>query len=66
MEAVKVNPKEIPDADYDVGCSILATSVRRFFEQPGVQEEFEKWKQTEEGKRAAFPSKKRSATKTVT
>ena len=46
--SVKINPNEIPDADYDLGCSILASSVKRCFEQPGTKEEYEKWLEAEE------------------
>lgn len=41
--SVKINPKEIPNADYNVGCSILASSVKRYFEQPGTKEKYEEW-----------------------
>lgn len=43
VQAVRVDPKEIPDSDYEVGCSILASSVRCFFERPGIKEEYEEW-----------------------
>ena len=46
--SVKINPNEVPDADYDIGCSILASSVKRCFEQPGTKEEYEKWLESEE------------------
>lgn len=58
---IKVNFDEIPKADIDVGCSVLASCVRRFFEQPGVKEEYEAWMMTEEGRRAELPRKKRMA-----
>lgn len=47
---VKINVCEIPDEEYDLGCSILASSVRRFFEQPGVKEEYEEWLKSDEAK----------------
>ncbi len=40
---IKINVNEIPDAVYDVACRILDTSVRRYFEKPGVKEAYEKW-----------------------
>ncbi len=46
--SVKINPNEIPDTDYDLGCSILASSVKRCFEQPGTKEEYEEWLESEE------------------
>ena len=46
--SVKINPNKIPNADYDVGCSILASSVKRYFEQPGTKEKYEEWLKTEE------------------
>lgn len=42
-ECVRINPDEIPDEVYEVACRILKTSVRRFFEKPGVREDYEKW-----------------------
>lgn len=40
---VKINPDDIPDEVYETACRILKTSVRRFFEMPGVKEDYEKW-----------------------
>ena len=45
---IKINPNKIPDADYNVGCSVLASSVRNYFEQPGVKKEYEDWLRSEE------------------
>lgn len=50
-EQVKINPKEIPKAEMDLACSILNSSVRRFFEQPNVQKEYEEWLKSEDAKR---------------
>lgn len=46
--SAKVSPNEIPNADYDLGCSILASSVKRYFEQTGIKEKYEEWLKTEE------------------
>lgn len=43
-----VNAKEITEADYDLGCSILASSIRCFFSKPGIKEEYEVWVKSEE------------------
>ena len=40
---VKIDVSKIPEADFELGCTILDSSVRRFFEQPGVQEEYKEW-----------------------
>lgn len=56
---IKVNPNDIPDADFETGCSILDTSVRRFFSLPGIQEEYDEWMKTEEGQMADLPPKER-------
>ncbi len=45
ISEVHINPEEIPEADYEIGCRILAESVRRFFEDPRVQADFEVWKE---------------------
>lgn len=42
-QAVQINPAEIPDEVYETACRILKTSVRRFFEMPGVKEDYKKW-----------------------
>lgn len=47
-QSVKVNAKEITEADYDLGCSILASSIRCFFSKPGIKEEYEEWLKSEE------------------
>lgn len=47
LHNVKVDAKAIPDSDYETGCSVLASSVRCFFERPGVREEYEEWLKTE-------------------
>lgn len=48
---VKIDIHEITEADYDLGCSILASSVRRYFDQPGVKSEYEEWLKTDDAKR---------------
>lgn len=45
-----VDPDKIPADVFDTGCRILKTSVRRFFEMPGVREDYEKWLETYEKK----------------
>ena len=48
---VKIDVSKIPEADFELGCTILDSSIRRFFEQPGVQEEYKEWLKSEEAKR---------------
>lgn len=43
---VRIKPEDIPDVDYEIGCSVLASSVRCFFERPGIKEEYEAWLKT--------------------
>lgn len=59
MEQVKVNPNLIPDDTYDIGCSILATSIRSFFSRSEVKQEFEAWVNTPEGANAALTKRQR-------
>ena len=48
QETTRITPDYLSDSDYELGCSVLASSVRRFFEQPGVREEYEAWLKSEE------------------
>lgn len=34
----------IPDSVFQCGCRILDKAIREYFKQPGVREEYEKWK----------------------
>lgn len=49
MAEVIIKSELIPDEVWDAGCSVLARSVRRYFELPGVREDYERWLR-EEGK----------------
>ena len=59
MEQVKVNPNLISDDTYDIGCSILATSIRSFFSRPDVKQKFEVWINTPDGVNAALTKRQR-------
>lgn len=59
MELPKIKASDIPDWVYAQGCRILRYSVKKYFEQPGVREAYEKWLQTEEGKLAAMTREER-------
>lgn len=50
-QEVVIRPKDISKTDYEVACSILASSVRRLFEQPGINKEYEEWLKSDEAKR---------------
>ena len=52
-EKIKINPTDIPDADYQTACRILSYSVRRAFENPRVRQEYELWKAEKEARKAA-------------
>jgi len=58
---VRVHTSEITDAEYETGCSILNTSVKRLFTLPGIQEEYEEWLKTEEGQKSDLPKNERSS-----
>lgn len=59
---VRIHPELIPDIDYGIGCSVLKGCIKRFFEQPGVREDYERWKRevydVEEQERELIGSKK--------
>ena len=60
MKETSVKSNLISDSDYETGCSILNTSVKRFFSLSGVQQEYEEWMKTEEGQRADLSPKERN------
>lgn len=51
---VKINPESISDDVYDSACSVLNSGIRRIFAIPGVAEEYKRWLETDEGKRAGL------------
>lgn len=56
MPEARVDVSTITDAEWDVSMRIFQRAIKRFFELPGVREEFEVWKQAEAAKRAAQES----------
>lgn len=52
QEQVYIDPKNIPDRIYDLGCSILNFSVRRALSDPKLRLDYEKFKAEQERKRA--------------
>lgn len=42
--SVRINFDLIPDSTIQCGCRILNAAVRNYFKQPGIKEEYEKWK----------------------
>ncbi|MBR6873072.1 MAG: hypothetical protein IKN17_06160 [Ruminococcus sp.] len=40
----RINVSEIPDSIMVCGCRMLDEAVRKYFAQPGVKEDYEKWK----------------------
>lgn len=59
MNNPQIDPHLIPDDTYDIGCSILATSIRSFFSRPDVKQKFEVWINTPEGANAALTKRQR-------
>lgn len=43
-------PELISDEAYDAGYRILSRSVKKFFELPGVKEDYERWLQNQENR----------------
>ena len=41
---VRIQFDSIPDGTLQSGCRILNAAVRNYFKQPGIKEEYEKWK----------------------
>lgn len=44
----KVNVAEIPDDVFQTACRVLSVSVRRYFENPENQSEYQRWKEQRE------------------
>ena len=63
-EEVHIDPKEIPDVDYELGCRVLAASIRRILADPAKRAECEAWKAAREkgsvGRAAHMTSQKRT------
>ena len=43
MNTVRVDPKLIPECDYDRGCAVLYASITRLLADPVRRREFEEW-----------------------
>ena len=48
---VKINVDEMPDSVFDIGCSVLNSSIRRMFQDPDIRAEYEEWLKSDEAKR---------------
>ncbi len=51
MPEVKIDAASITDAEWNVSMRIFQRAIKRFFEIPGVREEFEQWQTSEECQR---------------
>lgn len=60
MDAVKINPADIPADVYDAGCRILSKSIRSFFADPKNRRGYEEWLKTPEGQRADLTKEERA------
>ena len=49
---IKINVDEIPDSELYIGCSILASSIKRLFKNPEIRAEYEAWLKSPEGQKA--------------
>jgi hypothetical protein len=43
-ETVHIDVKAIPDGIWDLGCSVLASSIRRALRDPEKRRDYERWK----------------------
>ncbi len=59
-EPVKINPSDVPDDVYDIGCYVLSKCIRRFFKDPKNRKGYEEWMKTPEGQRAEFSPAERA------
>ncbi len=50
---VVIDPKDIPDECYQIGCSILYSSIRRALADPVLKADFEAWKKEREARKEA-------------
>ena len=53
LEEVHIDPKEIPNVDYKIGCSVLAASIRRLLADPEIRAEYEAWEKARSGSTSA-------------
>lgn len=44
-EAVRINPKEVPAFEFQIACSVLATSIKRALADPQLRADFDRWKE---------------------
>ena len=49
QETVRISPDLIPAADYDVGCRVLAASIRHALADPVLRAQYEEWKRQKAG-----------------
>ena len=49
-QGVKINVSELTQSDFDTASRILASSVRRFFEKPGIREKYYEWLMSDDAK----------------
>ena len=49
---IKINISEIPQSEINIGCSILASSIRSLFQNPDIRAEYEAWLKSPEGQKA--------------
>lgn len=57
---VKINPADIPDDVYDIGCYVLSKCIRRFYKDPKNRKGYEEWMKTPEGQRADLSPEERA------
>lgn len=56
---IRINPDEIPEEVYEIGCRVLSKSIRKFYDDPENRRKYEVWKDTEDGRRANLSKEER-------
>ena len=52
-ELPHIDPKKVPNCDYDIGCAILARIIKRALEDPVNRADYEAWRKTYVPRKAA-------------
>ena len=43
-QPARIDPDKIPDVDYELGCRVLAASIKRILADPVKRAQYEEWK----------------------
>lgn len=59
-KSVRINPADIPDDVYDMGCRIISKGIRAFYKNAENRRRYEEWMKTPEGQRANLSKEERA------